>query len=239
MTQSAASSLLHLPADLEGRLVVRRNRFLAEVEIGGQKALAHVHDPGRLKELLWPGNRLLLRRAGNPKRKTGYDLLAARGHGAWVLVHSGSHRALATRLLSCEERSPVGPALDIRPEVTYGRSRLDFEVRLRNGALMALEVKGCTLCRDGRALFPDAPTKRGARHLEELTAVRKGGIRAAVIVFIFCPGAACFAPNTPMDPLFSQRFHEARLAGVEIYPVSISYDGQYLYYGGILPLCHA
>ena len=104
--------------DAGGVLVERSNRFLAIVDIEGaddsSRQMAHVHDPGRLLELLYPGNRLLLRRAVNPLRKTAWDVIAARHGDDWILIHSGFHRGIATRFLSSPD-SPFGKLTDIRP----------------------------------------------------------------------------------------------------------------------------
>lgn len=228
---------MELSAQLEATFLERKNRFLAVVELEGERVEAHLHDPGRLEELLWEGNRLLLRRASNPRRKTRFDILAAGSEGGWVLVHSGTHRALAQALLLHPRCSPIPGVVSLRAEVAVGRSRIDFMARLSKGQSVAVETKGCTLCRRGRALFPDAPTQRGRRHLEELARLAGRGEGAAVVVLVTCPGARCFAPNGHTDPAFALAFSQALAKGVEVHPVSISYDGRWLHYQGRLPLC--
>ncbi len=229
--------LLHLPADIEATFLARRNRFLGVVRLDESEEEVHIHDPGRLEELLWPGNRVLLRWAQRAGRKTKFDLMAAEAHGRWVLVHSGSHRALAEALFQKQECSPFSGIRSIRPEVKVGRSRLDFRITFHDSGPMLVETKGCTLCREGKALFPDAPTERGGRHLMELIRLADSGARTAVVIFITCPNADCFAPNSQTDPKFTELFWRAVERGVEIHPLSISYDGTWLYYEGRVPVC--
>ncbi len=104
-------------------------------------------------------------------------------------------------------------------EVTFGKSRIDFT--LDN---VPLEVKGCSLVRDGLALFPDAPTERGTRHVEEI--IKHNGI----ILFLILRKARSFAPNKETDTKFSDKLIEARTKGIKIIPVQISFDGKMIYY---------
>jgi sugar fermentation stimulation protein A len=221
--------LANIPTDAEGTLVERGNRFLAVVDIYGidetaSRHEAHVHDPGRLEELLYPGNRVLLRRAGNPQRKTRWDVIAALHDDHWILIHSGYHREISTRILE-KPGSPFGTPLEIRPEVTVGHSRLDFMLKDKDGNAIGVEVKGCTLAVDGVALFPDAPTVRGRKHVETLIDLVQGGSRAGLLILVFQPGALEFSPNEATDPAFAEAFWRAMDAGVEVHIVRIGFDG--------------
>jgi len=227
----------------EGIFRDRPNRFLGIVDLpkehGGPGQLVHVHDPGRLSELLFAGNRVVLRRADRPGRKTAWTLMAARYDHQWVLVNSGLHRQISHALLSDCEASPLGPAASLDAEVTYGNSRLDYRVTMPDGSTVWLEVKGCTLALDHTALFPDAPTSRGARHMRELMEIVRGGERAALLILIFRRDVRCFSPNAVTDPCFAQVFSRAVAAGVEVYPAMCSCSpGGVIRYHGCTVLCH-
>ena len=218
-----------------GIFIERPNRFLAIVTIGDKREKVHVRDPGRLEELLFPGNRVLVARATKKNRKTAWDLIAAEFENRWVLVNSGKHREIATNLIT------GGYILDpkliegLQAEVKRGRSRIDFCLTLKGAQKLWIEVKGCTLAENGIALFPDAPTSRGSRHLRELIEIRKEGVRAAVIILIFRDDAERFAPYQERDPLFAETFYEAVEAGVEVYPVSLSFINGSISFNSILP----
>lgn len=196
----------------------------------------HIHDPGRLREILYPGNSVLLKRASNERRKTKWDLLAGGVNGSWVLVHSGYHRALAERIIRDECLSPFGPLFRVRPEVKLGSSRMDFFLEREEGTGVWVEVKGCTLAENGVALFPDAPTTRGQRHLKELIEVKESGGEAALLILVFRPDAEYFAPNAETDPIFSSLFYRALEEGVKVHPIVLEYDGSVIHYKREIPV---
>ena len=233
--------LLKIPWDAEGVFIERPNRFVGIVELpsehGGKRDAAHVHDPGRLKELLYPGARVALKKAEGKGRKTAWTLVAAFHDGEWVLVNSGMHRKISQALISEYVVSPFGKAVHVEPEVRFGTSRLDYRLVTSDGEEVYVEVKGCTLAIDGVALFPDAPTKRGARHVQELMEVVAKGCRAALLVLIFRSNVRCFMPNALTDPLFASVFAKALNVGVEAYPVACSVQGGSVWYEGPVALC--
>ena len=236
--------LLKTDWDAEGIFKDRPNRFLCIVDLpdkyGGPGQAVHVHDPGRLTELLYPGNRVMLKRADRPGRKTAWTLMAALYEGQWILVNSGLHRKISYAILSDPAISPLGAARRIDPEVMFGKSRLDYRILAASGSTVWVEVKGCTLARDGVALFPDAPTSRGTRHVRELVEISAQGDRAALLILIFQHNVRCFAPNSETDPEFAAAFHEAVADGVKAYPVlcSCSADGT-IFYNGRTVLCES
>ncbi|WP_456432772.1 DNA/RNA nuclease SfsA [Thermosulfuriphilus sp.] len=223
----------------------RPNRFLAIVDIispGREDSVkVHVHDPGRLPDLLLPENEVLLRRARRLRgRKTSWDLIAAKAKGHWVLSHSGLHRGIVEKILATPEISPFGP-VSFRPEPKRGRRRLDFLLTDSRGQRIWLEVKGCTLAKGSLAIFPDAPTSRGASHLEELISIREAGERAAILILVFRPEARAFAPCGEVDPRFAALFFKALSAGVEAYPLLLEYlpEEGALDYRGIIPVVNS
>ncbi|WP_455393028.1 DNA/RNA nuclease SfsA [[Eubacterium] cellulosolvens] len=236
-------SLLSISHDAEGIFRSRPNRFLGIVEVKTNKnsepsiEKVHIHDPGRLNELLYPGNHVLLKHVTSTNRKTSWDLLAARVNKQWVFTHSGYHRIITENILNNKTISPFGKISEIRPEVTVGHSRLDFLITKPEDVKIYVEVKGCTLTRNGTALFPDAPTIRGSRHLETLISIRETGTHSAIILLIFRTDSQCFAPNTNTDPKFSKTFKKAKEKGVELYPIVLEYDGKNICYLKTIPLC--
>ncbi len=221
--------LIDISYDIAGIFAERKNRFLGVVNVGSSNIYAHIHDPGRLKELLYPGNEVLLKKASSPRRKTKWELIAAKRHGSWILVNSKYHRYIAERILAMHF-----PGYSIRAEVKIGDSRIDF---LATGnERIAIEVKGCTLERQGIALFPDAPTKRGARHVEELLKFTTHG-RAMLLILVFVANSMCFLPNEETDPHFSSLFWKALRNGVEVKIPVLKYDGSTVYYLRDINVC--
>jgi sugar fermentation stimulation protein A len=182
--------ILKLPHDTEAIFQERPNRFLGLVNFPEtqESEQVHIHDPGRLEELLYTNNRVLVKRAKNPKRKTKWDTLAA-------LIRE-------------------------------------------DGVEVFVEVKGCTLAIDGIALFPDAPTKRGTRHVQTLMDLRSEGFDIALIILVFRHDSKCFAPNKRTDPVFAETLSTAiQNFGLKVYPILLEYDGKNIYYNKSIPLC--
>ncbi len=167
---------------------------------------------GRCKELLVPGYRVFLARAENPNRKTAYDLVAVDRAGKLINMDSQAPNAVAKEWLA----QHFGAQAEIRPEARYGHSRLDFRVESQERTTF-VEVKGCTLERDGIALFPDAPTERGTRHLYELArCALEEGYGAMALFIIQMKGVRCFRPNNDMDPAFGEALRHAASCGVKV-----------------------
>jgi len=228
--------------DQEGVFRRRINRFTGIVDIAGQDGdltvVAHVHDSGKLEELLFPGNQVALQRAVGLRRKTGWELVAARHGRQWVLVNSAMHRRLAEAIFLDPEISPFGAVFALEAEVSVGRSRLDFLITLKDGGeTVWVEVKGCTLARSGKALFPDAQTERGRRHLEDLIGLRRAGARSAVVILVFRSDVGCFEPHRAIDPGFAALFGQALRVGVEVCCMGIVCSSQGLCYTGTIALC--
>ncbi|MBN1348231.1 DNA/RNA nuclease SfsA [candidate division KSB1 bacterium] len=232
--RSNSTVLLDIPHSARAHFKERPNRYLGIVELGYPESArdikAHIHDPGRLVDLLYPGNDVLLRYAASAHRKTEWDILASRWQDTWILVHSGYHRKIAEQILGNADLTPFKDIARIQAEVTYGRSRVDFLIEDKFGAYTWIEVKGCTHARGNTALFPDAPTKRGRKHLNELIAVREMNQGAALLILVFRPDANLFAANREIDPDFADLFAQAANAGVEIIPIRIGYDGEKIRY---------
>ena len=223
--------IFRIEGDAVGKFLSRDNRFLATVELNGEKIKAHVHDPGRLGELLFPSNEVLLKKYDARKRRTSWEIIASRMGEMWIFTNSKFHSRIAEGILK-SELSPFGCLQDLISEVRYGKSRLDFYSPSRN---LWIEVKGCTLQKNSIALFPDAPTSRGRKHMEELIKIREEGLMSAVIFLIFVP-ARYFSPNRKTDPEFSSALIRAYSEGVEIHPLRLDYDGAKITYEGEIPI---
>ncbi len=235
--------LLKIPYDAKGIFKNRPNRFLGIVDIlkNNKPRLTstevHIHDPGRLQELLFPGNQVLLKRTSNPNRKTQWDLIAAKVNNMWVFTHSGYHREITEKILKDSNINPFGKLQDITPEVTIEHSRLDFLLTKSDGTKIYLEVKGCTLTQNGIALFPDAPTERGTRHLETLISLKSSNVDTAVLILVFRHDSTCFAPNRETDPKFASTLKTALEHGIKIHTIVLSYNGKQIIYEKTISIC--
>lgn len=202
-----------------GTFISRPNRFIAVVEIDGEEQRVHVKNTGRCRELLQPGNTVYLEKSSNPERKTQYDLIAVekQAPGGTRLVNMDS---MAPNLAAREwlENGGLGEIQNLRAETTIGDSRFDF-VGQQGGQRVVIEVKGCTLEKDGIACFPDAPTERGVKHVCGLTELAKAGDRCIILIVIQMKGVHTFRPNWQTHPEFGEALLEAQAAGVEIIAV--------------------
>lgn len=235
------TTIIPIPHDAEAIFKTRPNRYLGIVDIIAPEVQnhvpVHIHDPGRLNELLYPENRVLLRSVPGAHRKTQWDVLAARYESQWILIHSGYHRQIAEQILKDPELSPYPEIQKYSAEVRLNDSRLDFFLELQQGRQVWVEVKGCTLAQNHIALFPDAPTKRGAKHLKTLIESRDMGFEAAILILIFRSDADCFMPNRETDPDFATLFYQAVEIGVKTHPVVLSYMADHIYYQKVIPVC--
>ena len=219
---------------IPARFISRPNRFIALVEVNGRTETVHVKNTGRCRELLVPGATAYLAAAESPARKTPYDLIAVDkvlpdGRTVTVNMDSQAPNAIAAEWLPHSGLFPESAA--IRREVTHGDSRFDFCIR-DGDSTAYLEVKGCTLEQDGVALFPDAPTERGVKHIRELTSLARSGIPAYILFIIQMKGIHAFRPNDSTHKAFGDALREAATAGVRILamdchvtPDSVTVDG--------------
>ena len=207
---------------LSGRFIDRPNRFIAHVEIGGVVETVHVKNTGRCKELLLPGVDVTLSASGNPLRRTKYDLVSVFKDGiGWINIDSQAPNVVVREWL---ESSPVQfPDITLlKPEYTYGSSRVDFYLECGGGRRVFIEVKSCTLEIDGIGYFPDAPTERGVKHLHELVKAVGDGYECVIAFVIAMPGISRVLPNRVTHPGFGDALDEAVGAGVKILCLSCS-----------------
>ena len=209
----------------------------------GREAVAHLADPGRLKELLVPGRRLWLRHTPAPHRSTEWSaaLVESPDSSGLVSVDTQLPNRLVERALEVGALEELRGWRLVRREHTVGHSRFDFLLHRRRGGpgarQMALEVKSVTLVEDRVGLFPDAVTVRGARHVRELAALRAGGDWATAVLFILQrPDADRIMPDAVIDPDFSQALADARSAGVRVLGRRCTVDLERITLGTAVPV---
>lgn len=194
-----------------GRFLNRPNRFIAHVEIDGNTEVCHVKNTGRCRELLLPGAQVYLQAAENPARKTKFDLIAVEKGDLLINMDSQAPNRVAAEYLP-----RLFPDLTLlRPETVHGDSRFDFYLETP-AAPWFVEVKGVTLEENGTALFPDAPTQRGVKHLEGLCQCVREGYRAMALFVVQMKGPTRFLPNHRTDPAFAAALSRAKQAGVQL-----------------------
>lgn len=205
------------PDLIEAKVVSRPNRFMVKAMVDDKEVDVHIHDPGRLEELIFPGNSILIRETDGIK--TYYSVTFCKNGDIWTFNDSRYHSSIASMFIQ----------KGWQREVKVGNSRLDF--RLNN---TYIEVKSATLVENGIARFPDAPTLRGKKHLETLMDLIDSGYESYVLFLIFNENAKCFLPNTARDPEFSAAYYSALEHGVKFqYLVFSSSDGKIVLHDSI------
>ena len=195
---------------IHGQFHSRPNRFIARVWIDGELETVHVKNTGRCRELLLPGAEVILECCDQPTRKTKYDLIGVYKEGLGLVnIDSQAPNKVAKEWLLQQDYTCV------RPEYTYGDSRIDFYME-RGEERFLMEVKGCTLEVDGIGYFPDAPTERGIKHLHELSKAVDEGYHCMLAFVIQMEGIHEVRANAETHPAFGVALEEARQAGVEI-----------------------
>lgn len=204
---------------VKAKFLSRPNRFIAQVEIEGVEHTVHVKNTGRCRELLREGVNVYLEKSSNPNRKTAFDLVAVeklREGKESLLVNMDSQipNSVAYEWLNGE--NPIfSQNAKIKREVTFGDSR--FDLYAEDGERKAfVEVKGVTLEFDGFALFPDAPTERGVKHILELIKAKEAGYEAYILFVIQMKGIHTFSPYKEMHPDFAEALRNAHDKGVKV-----------------------
>lgn len=197
----------------KGRFLSRPNRFIAHVELDGEIIICHVKNTGRCRELLTESAVVYLEESDNPNRKTRFDLVAVEKGARLINMDSQAPNQV---FREWAESGAFRKGLEVlRPETVYGNSRFDFYWKSEH-AQGFVEVKGVTLEEEGIVRFPDAPTQRGVRHIEELIAAKQAGYEASICFVVQMEGVNCFRPNDSTHPEFGAALRRAAQAGVEI-----------------------
>jgi len=206
---------------LNGKFIERPNRFLARVDLDGKTVESFVPNPGRMYEFMIPGKSVFLRRNSAPHRKTEYDMIGVLHDGLLVSIDSNLPNRFVRQLLEKHSLPYFSNYYRIIPEPRHYDGRFDFRLE-GDDNITLIEVKSCTLVENGHALFPDAPTLRGTKHMKHLVKSLKDGIatQAAVVFVIQRPDAYVFSPHDGNDPNFGDALRAADDAGVDIIPLT-------------------
>ena len=207
---------MRYPNIVPGRFIDRPNRFIAHVEVEGRQQVCHVKNTGRCRELLLPGATVFLQGCDDPKRKTAWDLVAVQKGERIVNMDAQAPNRVFGEWVKAGQFLP--DVTLVRPETKYGSSRFDFYLEA-GGKRHFVEVKGVTLEEDGVVRFPDAPTERGVKHLEELIQARAEGYESWVCFVIQMADVVRFEPNDRTHPQFGQALRRAAQAGVHVLAV--------------------
>jgi len=202
---------------IEGNFVKRISRFSALVHIKSIIEYVYLPNHGRLRELLMPGARVVMSSHGDTDRKTSYDLIMAFSDSTLVSIDSRIPNKLIGEALLKREIAEIKEYDDVKSEITFGKSRLDF-LLLGPQKKVLIEVKSVTLVKEDIAYFPDAFTTRGTRHIKELIQAKNEGYDSIIIFVIQRPDASAFSPNAKTDPNFALSLKRAQAKGILILP---------------------
>lgn len=227
-----------IEAELEGRLVRRYKRFLADVLLpDGREITVHCPNPGRMLGTQTPGSPVRCSTHDDPRRKLRHTLEMIQVDAIWVGLHAARANDLARRVLEAGAFAPLAGYSAIAPEARVPEgSRFDFRLSRPAAPVCWVEVKSVTLCEGGRARFPDAVTERGRRHLEHLVARRREGERAVLLFIAQRADAESVAPADDIDPAYGAALRAAVTAGVEVHALSAHVTPQALVLSRVLPV---
>lgn len=195
------------------QFISRPNRFIANIEIDGRADICHVKNTGRLKELLVPEARVFVQESFNKNRRTKYDLISVYKGNRLINIDSQMPNKVLYEWIS--DNNLFGDIVLIKPEYTYEDSRFDFYIETVTGKIL-IEVKGVTLEENGIAMFPDAPTERGVKHIAGLRRCIKDGYDAYIIFIIQMKDVLYFTPNVKTHKAFADELVIAKNQGVKI-----------------------
>lgn len=200
------------------RFIERPNRFIAYVELMGERMKVHVRNTGRCRELLKDNAQVYLEKSDNIQRSTAYDLVVVEKDGRLVNMDSGAPNKVVGEWLT--EGGLYEDVSLVRPETFFGHSRFDFYAESASGRKAFIEVKGVTLENNDVAAFPDAPSERAVKHVEELIEARRQGYEAYLVFVVQMKGIRHVEPNWDTQPAFGEALQRARSAGVKL----LAYD---------------
>ncbi len=209
---------------IEARFLERINRFTCRVEVDDCVTLAHLHDPGRLDTVLKPNLQLFLRAVSGSKRRTQYDIILAKLRNVFTLINSSFANKIFREVLEMKAIPDLADCISIKSEVKFGDSRIDFLIGSNDRRETLIEVKSVTKAIGSKASFPDAPTKRGVKHLLTLRKALMHGYKAAIVFIVFRHGIESFSPDAQIDPLFADTLYKASDAGVKVIALNAKVD---------------
>ena len=218
---------------MAGKFLARPNRFIAYVEIAGREEIVHVKNTGRCKELLLPGATVYVQHFPEGKRKTKYDLIAVEKQNLLINMDSQAPNKVVQEWLM--EQEPFGKITYLKPECKHRDSRFDFYLETE-AKKMFIEVKGVTLEEKGVVMFPDAPTERGVKHVQELCHCLEQGYEAAIVFVVQMSGMRYFTPNRRTHAAFAEALERAEACGVQLMALTCAVTPDSLIINGTLPI---
>ncbi|MFL0251463.1 DNA/RNA nuclease SfsA [Clostridium neuense] len=201
---------------VKAEFIKRPNRFQAYIKLNGEESMVHVPNTGRCREILIEGCTVILREGNNDKRKTKYDLIAAYKGDKLINIDSQIPNKVVYEALINKKVLGLEKYNIVMREKTFGNSRFDFKLMNSNDEIYYLEVKGVTLEDKGKAKFPDAPTERGTKHLNELVEAKRKGYGAGVLFLMQMDNIHEFMPHDDMDKNFGEALRNAYKNGVDV-----------------------
>ena len=218
---------------MAGKFLSRPNRFIAHVEIAGREDIVHVKNTGRCKELLLPGATVYVQHFPEGTRKTKYDLIAVEKQNLLINMDSQAPNKVVQEWLM--EQEPFGKITYLKPECKHRDSRFDFYLETE-AKKMFIEVKGVTLEEKGVVMFPDAPTERGVKHVQELCHCLEQGYEAAIVFVVQMSGMRYFTPNRRTHAAFAEALERAEACGVRMLALSCEVTPESLAINGEIPI---
>lgn len=215
-----------LPPLIEGRLVKRYKRFLADVELGdGQVVTAHCPNSGSMKGCAQKGAPVWISKSDNPKRKLKYTWEVIQTNASYIGINTQVPNKLVKQSIENGMVSELSMYNRVKSEVkTSDHTRLDLMLEDDDGAKCYVEIKNCTLVEDGVAMFPDAVTTRGQKHLDELVFLKEQGHEAVIFYLIQRTDANLFTPAADIDPVYAEKLIWAAGQGVRIITRDVHID---------------
>lgn len=220
--------MLFTPPLTFGTLIKRYKRFLADIRLeDGSTLTVHCPNTGSMRSCSTPGNPVAISRSNNPKRKYPHTLEMIKEGDCWVGVNTSLTNSLVAEAIESGVISEFANAETLKREVKVSAgSRLDLAIATE-GKTTFIEIKNCSMLKDSCAMFPDAVTARGTKHLNELISLHQEGHGACIFFLVQRMDATSFSPARHIDPLYAETLHLAQQAGVQVlaYQADVSPTG--------------
>ena len=226
------------PVRQAGVLIKRYKRFLADIALAdGTMLTVHCPNSGSMLGCSTPGSPVIISKSDNLKRKYLWTLEMVKENGTWIGVNTGLTNKIVREALENGTIDDFGRIESVQSEVKVSeRSRLDFLAQTAEGPVY-IEVKNCSLVTENKAMFPDAVTARGTKHLKELVQLCGQEARAAVLFCVQRSDGQCFCPAHEIDPLYAETLHEVHKKGVAVLAYRATVEPESISITGKLPLC--
>jgi len=226
------------PVRQSGTLIKRYKRFLADIALAdGTELTVHCPNSGSMRGCSTPGDPVIISKSDNAKRKYAWTLEMVQENGVWIGINTGLTNRIVREALENGTIDDFGPIESVQPEVKVSdRSRLDFLAQTASGPVYIV-VKNCSLVEGNEAMFPDAVTVRGTKHLRELEQLCSDKVRAAVLFCVQRSDGTCFRPAHEIDPVYAQTLHEVQKNGVQVLAYRATVKPKSVTITSKLPIC--